>query len=245
MRTAMAQPCVNPAAGRLGSFSMPRTPWETSWGGPTAPPHAPPSAARGCPLGRWPKGAAPTLPGFLFPELSRSWDPPAAPVRLCRGWGAASPQQHTRRRGGKLRVCWGPGVQVASLQDTHPILGRVGCVPGQQTVPKGSLGRRGGSTAVSLSSRYPCVCVCVSVCCLPARCKSCLWLRRCCVDLPGDAHGRQPSSFPTGGFQGLPFTAETVQLIPPVGCLTCPHRPGSAPAPLGRSGSRCPGDCFS
>lgn len=35
-----------------------------------------------------------------------------------------------------------------------------------------------------------------------------------CVDLPGDARGWQPSSFPMDGFQGLPFPAETGQLVP-------------------------------
>lgn len=241
MRTAMAQPCVNPAAGKLGSFSMPRSPWETSRGGPCGPSTRSPFCSTGLSPGQVAQQGCSDPPWVSVPGAQPQLGSPSSSRAVLQGWGAASPQQHTRRRGGKLCVCWGPGVQVASLQDTHPILGRVGCVPGQQTVPKGSLGW-GGKRSRQLEQSAP---VCVCVCCLPARCKSCLWLRRCCVDLPGDAHGRQPSSFPTGSFQGLPFTAETVQLIPPVGCLTCPHRPGSAPAPLGRSGSRCPGDCFS
>lgn len=77
-------------------------------------------------------------------------------------------------------------------------------------------------------------------CCLPARSKSCLWLQGCCEDLPGNAHGQQPSSFPADAFQGLPFTAETVQLIALVGCSAHQRQPGSIPTPLGCSGSRRP-----
>lgn len=56
---------------------------------------------------------------------------------LCSFAGVgAAPLQHQPRQHVE---CAGAGrVQVAPLQDTQPVLGRAGSVPGWQTVPKGS-----------------------------------------------------------------------------------------------------------
>lgn len=179
MRTAMAQPCVNPAAGRPGSFSMPGKP---PGGNPAAPPHAPPSAAQGCPLGRWPNGAAPTLPGFLFPELSRSWDPPAAPVRFCRG-GGLPPRSSIQGAGAVSCVrAGGQGCKWLLSRIHTPFWEELDACRASERCQR-ALWDGEGSAAVSLSSRHPCVCVCVCVVSQPGAnpafgCDDVVWIYR-------------------------------------------------------------------
>lgn len=205
---------------------MLRSPWETSPGG-----HLQPLCTLlqlGYPWGTWGLGLLRTPLG-LCPW---GWDPQQLPCSFA-GVGAAP---CSISRGSRLSVL-GLGGSKQLLFRTHsPFWEEWGvCRAGRQC--RRALGDREASTAIGLSNRYPCVCVCA--CTLsPGQVQICLWLWRCCVDLPGDAHGRQPSSFPTDGFQGLPFTAEPIQLIPAVGCFMCPCWPGSAPTALGRSGSR-------
>lgn len=107
MRAAMAQLCVNPFGGRLVSLLMPRSPWETSWGGPEIPLHTPPPVARGCPPGQ---------------VAQQGWGLFRSPLGL-RPWGSAlvrTPQQ----------LLWSfAGVGAASLQQQQKH--RVVCTRGQ------------------------------------------------------------------------------------------------------------------
>lgn len=210
MRAAMAQRCFNPAGGRLSSLSMLRIPWETSRAAlqPLVLQHEAVPWAGGT-------VAPPNPPGSLFPGAQPQSGPPSSSHAASLGWGLppCGGRCGTGVAGG---MCGGRGVQAASLQDTHPIFGRAGCVLGWKIFPKSCLGQ-GGKHRRCLKQSVPvCVwcggCVCVlspgQVQILP------LAEEMFCVDLPGDAHGWQPSSFPTDGFQGLPFTAETGQLVP-------------------------------
>ena len=143
MRAVKAQPCVNPVRGRLISLLMLRSPWETSLGGTLQPP---------CTLLLLQPGAVPWVGGnrgaggLLRTPLSlcpRGSAPVGTPQQLPCGWGLP-PCSRSRGTGvGRLcvRGAGGPGVRAASLQDTQPVSGRAGCVPGQQTVAKVSLWR--------------------------------------------------------------------------------------------------------
>lgn len=167
-------------------------------------------------------------PLSLFLQLSPSRDLPAAPYGFT-GVGAASLWGQMWHRGDRLDV-GGQGVQVASLQGTHPLLGRAGCVLGWQIFPKELSGAgRGAQALPQAAGTRVCVwCVC-GLCALSPGQVQILPLAAGMfgVDFPGDARGRQPSSFPTDGFQGLPFPAETGQLGPLVLGVPAPAGLGS------------------
>lgn len=171
MRAAMAQPCVNPAGGRLGSLLMLRNPREICCGGPTAPLHAPPPATRGCALGRRHNraGGCSELPWVSVLGAEPQLGPSSSFAGV--GW-------QTRHRGGGWCVL---GARAPSgFSPGH--FGKSGVHAGLANGAEGlcGVGREAQPSAGAVSTRV-CVCVrlcvCVCECCLPARCKSFLWLR--------------------------------------------------------------------
>lgn len=242
MRAAMAQRCFNPAGGRLSSLSMLRIPWETSWAAlqPLVLQHEAVPWAGGT-------VAPPNPPGSLFPGAQPQSGPPSSSHAASLGWGLppCGGRCGTGVAGG---MCGGRGVQAASLQDTHPIFGRAGCVLGWKIFPKSCLGQ-GGKHRRCLKQSVP-VCVwcggCVCVCCLLARCKSCLWLKRCFVWIyRAMLMAGSPAPSPRTVFKDFPL-----QLRLANSCHWCsvrPHQPGSAPRstrPCWKQEALAPGKLF-
>lgn len=200
MRAATAQPCFNPAGGRLSSLSRLRAPCK-----PPGQPLSPLSCSM-----------------RLSPGFGGFSKPPWVAVPGAQPQSGPRSSSHVGSLGCRLPPC-GAGVaqgwQVACggkerfkqlLSWAHTLFWEEldACKYSQ-----GALWGGEGSTGVA-SSR-----VCVwGVCALSPGQVQILPLaaEMFCVDLPGDARGWQPSSFPMDAFQGLPFPAETGQLVSPV-----------------------------
>lgn len=218
MRAATAQRCFNPAGGRLSSLSRLRAPCK-----PPGQPLSPLSCSM-----------------RLSPGFGGFSKPPWVAVPGAQPQSGPRSSSHVGSLGCRLPPC-GAGVaqgwQVACggkerfkqlLSWAHTLFWEEldACKYSQ-----GALWGGEGSTGVA-SSR---VCVCgVCVHCLPARCKSCLWLQRCFVWIyRAMLVAGSPAPSPWTLFKDFPF-----QLRPASSChrcSMCPHRPGSAP----RSASPC------
>lgn len=208
MRAAMAQRRFNPARGRLSSLSMLRILWDTSWAAlqPLVLQHEAVPWAGGTVV-------PPNPPGSLSLELSPSRDLPAAPMRL--HWGGGCLPVGAGVAQGWQVVCVGDEGSKRLLSRTHTLFWEEldACWAGKYS--QRALWGGEGSTGVASSSVVCVVCVCGACVLSPGQVQILpLAAEMFCVDLPGDARGRQPSSFPMDSFQGLPFTAETGQLVP-------------------------------
>lgn len=239
MRAAMAQRRFNPAGGRLSSLSMLRILWETSWAAlqPLVLQHEAVPWAGGTVV-------PPNPPGSLSLELSPSRDLSAAPTRL--HWGGGCLPVGAGVAQGWQVVCVGDEGSKRLLSRTHTLFWEEldACWAGKYC--QRALWGGEGSTGVASSSVVCVVCVGGRVCCLLARCKSCLWLQRCFVWIyRAMLVAGSPAPSPWTVFKVFPL-----QLRPASSChwcSVCPHQPGSAPRstrPCGKQEALAPGKLF-
>lgn len=199
MRTAMAQRCFNPAGGRLTSLSRLRI---------SCKPPGQPLSPLSCSMRLSPGfGAFSKSPWVSVSGAQPQSGPPSTSHMASLGWrllpcGAGVAQ------GWQVECVGNEGSSSFSPGHT-PCFGKSWM---RANIPKELSGAGRGAQALPQA-------VCVwGVCALSPGQVQILPLaaEMFCVDLPGDARGWQPSSFPMDAFQGLPFSAETGQLVPPV-----------------------------